>query len=351
MASLWDLHAALLLKGPLPHLRAVQTMLFNPAGDLLVTTSADRRGRVWNAITGELLGVGMHHRSDALSHSFSDDGKLLATGGIDNQAAVWDLANGEQRTPPLQHQGTLRYVGFGQDNNYLLSADEAALRVWRLNSLPEKVRLPDVETPPTPRKEALSADGRLRVDIRGNVAQINDVRQNHNQGAALVHASAILFAAFSSNSEVVVTTSEDNTARLWNALTGELLTSPLVHNGDVLFAAFSPDGKELITASDDRTARLWDVATGEPLSPSWPHDARPVSASFSPDGLQVFTRDALGQLYTWDITPDGRPVDEILFWAEVVAGSRFLRNRGIIPLEADGLMRVWNALQAKREQK
>lgn len=344
-ASLWDARTGDLLKGPLPHLRAVLTMHFSPGGDLLLTTSADHRGRIWSAVTGELVTVGLRHRSDAVSLAFSDDGRLLATGGIDNQAAVWDLVAGEQRTPPLQHQGSLRYVGFGQSNDYLITADEAAVRLWKINSLPTKVQLPGVQARTAPLKEAVSADGRLRVEILGNVAQVSDNKQGRALGAPLVHASAILFACFSPNGEVVVTTSEDNTARLWNSATGELLTPPLFHNGDVLFAAFSPNGKELVTTSDDRTARLWDVATGEPLSPSWLHDDHVVAASFSPDGLQVFTRDELGQMYTWDITPDPRPVDEILLWAQVVSGSRFMRNRGIIPLEADGLLLTWQALQ------
>ena len=31
-------------------------------------------------------------------------------------------------------------------------------------------------------------------------------------------------------------------------------------------AAFSPDGARIVTASDDRTARVWDAATGQEIA-------------------------------------------------------------------------------------
>ena len=61
--------------------------------------------------------------------------------------------------------------------------------------------------------------------------------------------------------------------------------------------------QELASASYGSTS----VTSGEAQAlgwPSWSHDSKAVAASFSPDGLQVFTRDAQGQMYTWDITPD-----------------------------------------------
>jgi hypothetical protein len=57
----------------------------------------------------------------------------------------------------------------------------------------------------------------------------------------------------------VITASEDNTARVWDAATGQPLTSPLEHQDQVVSAAFNPDGTRVVTARLDKTARMWDV--------------------------------------------------------------------------------------------
>src|SRR2546429_5189152 len=55
-------------------------------------------------------------------------------------------------------------------------------------------------------------------------------------------------------SQRVVTASDDETARVWDAKAGQPLTEPLKHEGMVRSAEFSPDGKRIVT--DRKSTRL-----------------------------------------------------------------------------------------------
>jgi TolA-binding protein len=68
-------------------------------------------------------------------------------------------------------------------------------------------------------------------------------------------------AVFSPDGSRIVTASEDKTARIWDASTGNAIAILRGHESYVYFAAFSPDGTRIVTTSNDRTARVWDTVT------------------------------------------------------------------------------------------
>ncbi len=125
-----------------------------------------------------------------------------------------------------------------------------------------------------------------------------------------VFSHAVTVAVFSPNGKIVLTGSEDKTARLWDTASGQPLGEPFEHQGTVWSVAFSPDGRKILTGDDAGTARLWDAATGQLLGPPLEHQGKVLSVAFSPDGTTALTSsDDKAQL--WDVAsrrPIGKPL-------------------------------------------
>ena len=93
-----------------------------------------------------------------------------------------------------------------------------------------------------------------------------------------MHATS---AVFSKHGDRILTSSLDNTAKLWNAETGQLILSLESHNQPVFSAVFSKDGDRILTASCDNTAKLWNAETGECIRSLRGHNGAVWSATFS----------------------------------------------------------------------
>jgi WD40 repeat protein len=82
-------------------------------------------------------------------------------------------------------------------------------------------------------------------------------RTDRSEGAGVLrgHQEALASAVFSPNGKWIITASNDQMARLWDAETGKEIMILRGHAGQVLSAAFWPDGTQVVTASTDKTAR------------------------------------------------------------------------------------------------
>jgi WD40 repeat protein len=78
----------------------VDTLAFSPAGDRLLTLSADRTPRIWDAASGKLLLTlsdpkRSTKKKSSLRAAFSPDGRLAATDSHGN-LEIWDAASGKR---------------------------------------------------------------------------------------------------------------------------------------------------------------------------------------------------------------------------------------------------------------
>jgi WD40 repeat protein len=103
------------------------------------------------------------------------------------------------------------------------------------------------------------------------------------------HKQSVKSVAFSPNGTRIVSGSDNNTLRLWDAKSGQPIGAPLLcHESWILSVAFSPDGTRIVSGSNDKTLQLWDAKSGQPIgAPLQAHEDLVRSVAFSPGGTRI----------------------------------------------------------------
>jgi WD40 repeat protein len=98
----------------------------------------------------------------------------------------------------------------------------------------------------------------------------------------------------------VLTASDDRTGRLWNAVTGNLVSVLKARKGGINYAGFSPDGARILASSKGNGSWLLDARTGTILGDVSGYRARPSSMVFSPDSRFILTSTDFGTPWLWN---------------------------------------------------
>jgi WD40 repeat protein/serine/threonine protein kinase/tetratricopeptide (TPR) repeat protein len=271
-----------------------------------------------------------------LKTSLAESNRLLAMRNFDRGQAAFEKG---EIGPGLLWMIESWRSAIAADDPAWQHAARANLAAWQ----PHHPRLKAVLSHPSPvDAAAFSPDGKLVVTGSDDrTARLWDVATARQIGPPLRHEGEVMGVAFSPDGKAILTGSQDKTARLWDAASGKSIGPPLPVEGLYVGVAFSPNGKTILTSSRDM--RLWDAATGQPIGQPLPHRGQLGAVAFSPDGKTFLSASAGGGARLWD-TASGRSIGSLLApGREVVSVAISPDGKTLLTGSQDATVQLWDA--------
>jgi WD40 repeat protein len=221
----------------------------------------------------------------------------------DGSARVFEAVTGEVLGPPLRLAAPLKVAGVGSEARWVAAVSATReLVIWRRSGdkLEEERR---IALPGHDSITEIAIDSKLArlVAVAGKEAYLLPLGTDKTATPlkTLAHNDPINWVEINPDHGLILTASDDGTARLWKAKDGES-KSKFDHGGKVLVARFSrgTDQLRVITVSG-QTAKLWRVQSST-LAHTITHQNRIAFADFSDDGRWILTASWDKTVQRWD---------------------------------------------------
>jgi len=302
------------------HLEQNKTIVavdWHPKGHTIACGSYTGAVYLWS-LKGVLLHTLRAHTAPVTCVQFNKSGTLLLTGGVDHLLVLWDAVSGAEvqrwhlhTGPVLDVQWCPVFVSSSQSKN----KDSVALQ----STHPDNAFI----------FASCSTDGNIFVvDVR------HDAKQQQPQGDSAAAASAAPTAAslaagsgsaprllsghegevncisWDPTGTLLLSGSDDGTAKIWSAFSGDIVHDLVDHARGVLLAQWSGTGActehykyplFVATGSLDTTVRLWDPATGACLHTLAQH-THPVSQLAFAPRQQLLATASHERVFLWSLT-------------------------------------------------
>lgn len=208
------------------HFDAMNSLVYSPDGQRIITTSDDGKIKVWDIESGFCIVTFTEHTSGVTACEFAKKGNVLFTSSLDGSIRAWDLVryrNFRTFTAPTRLSWSCMAVDPSGEVVAAGSLDSFDIHIWSVQT------------------------GQLLDQLAG-------------------HEGPVSSLAFAPNGSLLVSGSWDRTARIWSVFDRTQTSEPLQLQADVLDIAVRPDSTQLAISTLDGQLTFWSISDAEQVA-------------------------------------------------------------------------------------
>lgn len=280
--KIWKIETGECVKTLTGHTKGVRSLVFD--NQKLITGGLDSTIKVWNYHTGQCIATYRGHDDAVVSVDFSN--KSIVSGSADSTVRVWHV---DSRTcyTLRGHTDWVNCVKIHPGSNTIFSAsDDTTIRMWDMNTnqclkifggMENNGHIGQVQCViPLTYKDELIEDasegeseheqsGKERQQQQQQPVSLSLPIQLASQHTTTNTSSSVrnLFPATNSFPTHILTSSLDNTIKLWDVSTGKCIRTQFGHIEGVW--SIAADTFRIISGAHDRMIKVWDLQNGKCL--------------------------------------------------------------------------------------
>lgn len=285
--KVWDIESGTCLRTLTGHLKGVRSLVFD--SQKLITGGLDSTIKVWNYHTGECISTYRGHDDAVSSVDFSN--RTIVSGSADCTVKVWHV---DSRTcyTLRGHTDAVNCVKIDVSSNTVFSAsDDTTVKMWDLNTneclrvfggIENNGHVGQVETviPFVYKGDDLVVDANdsegeaLNSHLRQQQHRYEQQHRQQRTGTAeTISATPVPeteaprvpteLPANANYPTHLLTSSLDNTIKLWDVKTGKCVRTQFGHIEGVW--SISADTFRIVSGAHDRLVKVWDLQDGKCL--------------------------------------------------------------------------------------
>ena len=239
---------------------------FNNVEDKIVTCYDDGYIFVWEKATGEVITSFKAHNSKVYCANFSYNDSLIVSTSQDKFMKIWSAKNGI-KLHEYNNKSLTRYAIFNKINSRVYFTDNSGrVKVYSLNAKDVTDEYYKNDYNFDVYCVALNRDETHLVTAQGGDSKVSvwdiSTKQRLFQMKHEDNCS-VNFVAYGvdpiTNAELILSASNDYTARKWDASNGDSLSILREHTNNVTTVQFNFDGSRILSSSTDSTAKVWNL--------------------------------------------------------------------------------------------